>query len=179
MRKERDYGLSAEIILLKECPHRHRQIVPPDRKAQKYRVISCHDLRVDMRGDRGAYSVVKLVFGTVKHIVLRIGDLGDDAEQLPARLFGNPICHGLRVARPGEIGNQNFAFPLDGGFRIVCYRGMLASRRTGGKQKECCERKQDRKHFMQVFHWSFFLSCGFFLVAASARRRETRDRVKT
>ena len=95
---EGDDGLAGEVILVKEAVHRHRQVGPPVRVADKDGVVLVQVL--DVRGQLGAGVFVLLLRGVVDQLtaVGRIDHRGSDGEQVAAGILLNHVRDGAQAA---------------------------------------------------------------------------------
>ena len=95
---EGDDGLAGEVILVKEAVHRHRQVGPPVRVADKDGVVLVQVL--DVRGQLGAGVFVLLLRGVVDQLtaVGRIDHRGSDGEQVAAGVLLNHVRDGAQAA---------------------------------------------------------------------------------
>ena len=95
---EGDDGLAGEVIFVKEAVHRHRQVGPPVRVADKDGVVLVQVL--DVRGQLGAGVFVLLLRGVVDQLtaVGRVDHRGADGEQVAAGILLNHVRDGAQAA---------------------------------------------------------------------------------
>ena len=134
-----------ERSFFEECPYRRRQIVPPNGETEIDRVVLSHNVSVNVGGKRRTDFIVQLVFRTVGagSVILTVGFLRDDTEQLAARFLRDPPCHLLPVARPRKVGDKNFALPGNACLRFVVDSSVGTAKEPWEKQRRCRDDNDD------------------------------------